>query len=612
LVLPVLAAAAACLLPACRPAGRGQRPNVLLLTLDTTRADRLGCYGHTNAVTPNLDRLAREGAQLLSLSTVAPITLPAHASLFTGLYPPEHGLRVNGQGRLPSDVPTLAESFKAAGYETAAFVAFTVLASDYGLDKGFGAYRVPSAKSVDACGADTRTPFEPDTDDTPYVRANRMADQALTWLTLQGQRKRGARAKPWFAWVHFYDPHYPRHWNLRDVGPGFKDPYDAEIALMDQQLGRLLRFLEESGQAGNTIVLAVGDHGEGLGDHDEYAHSMLTYEEVIQVPGIIRFPGRVPPGRRLEGTASIVQLAPTLLDLAGLAPEARLRSVWQSLKWPERAAQSGRNAPDARADSLAAELESPSGAAVDRAAYFESDYPYQVYGWSPLRGVRQGKWKYILAPERELYDLARDPRERENRHAQEPAAAAALERLLADLQDVMVSRAPEKVKLSDQAFRELKSLGYLAGSQEVASDMIDIAKLPDPKKVVRAAQLSASVTVGLSRGDFSDAVVDMALEAVRIVPQSAEFAGLLAQVRELRGERKEAIAVYRQALALSPSDARYWYNLSVNLSAEGQRAEADEALRKAAALDPANATIRQALQKLGWDGSPNRPPVPAR
>ncbi|MFH1038013.1 MAG: sulfatase, partial [PVC group bacterium] len=280
---------------------REPRPNLLLITMDTTRADRLGCYGYPGARTPALDDLAGSGITFHRFFSNVPLTLPSHATIMTGLYPPEHGCRVNGGCRLGDDIQTLAEVFSAHGYRTGAFVAAFVLDRKFGLDRGFDVYDdydVPAADDIYDESAMYR-----------YRRADRVADAVLKWLDEHS-------GEPFFCWVHFFDPHRPYYFSPAP-GEGLSGAYDREIAFMDSQIGRLTGFLRDRGLRGRTVIIALGDHGEGLGDHGEEEHGLLLYNPVMRVPLLISDPFPGGPGKNIDALLSTVDLFPTILDIFG-------------------------------------------------------------------------------------------------------------------------------------------------------------------------------------------------------------------------------------------------------------------------------------------------------
>src|SRR5262249_10006680 len=393
------------------------RPNVLLITLDTTRADRLGCYGYSAALTPALDRLAAEGVLFEQACTPAPLTLPAHASLMTGLYPREHGLITNGRGRLDENVSTLAESFRHGGYDTAAFVGSFVLHSKFGLDRGFMAYD------------DDMTHTDPTEHGMHRQRdGRRVVDSALAWLE---QR----RKKPFFGWVHLYDPHVPYQAHADEFGDRFQQrPYDGEIAYVDRLVQRLVDHLRQNRLWERTLIVVVGDHGESLGEHDEQEHGLTLYNSVLQVPWIWAGRGVTAAGRRVPQPVSLVDLRPTLLDAAGLR---------------DPAPTSGR--------SLRAALTGGEIAAGE--CYSATDEPLLAQGWSPLRSLTTSRWKYIRTPEVELYDLASDPQETRNLAADQAEQVQDLDDRLVSREQALVTRQAAAVALSPKERQALESLG---------------------------------------------------------------------------------------------------------------------------------------------------------
>src|SRR5438093_1706910 len=376
-----------------RPPGAGL--NVLLVTLDTTRADRLGCYGYAGARTARLDRLAAEGVRFENAFADAPITLPSHASLLTGLYPFEHGVRNNGNFYLPDRFETLATLLRKRGYRTAAFVSSFVLDRRYGLARGFESYddRMEEAVALGSGGEAER-------------RGDRTALACTRWL--EGYAAQRA-STPFFVWLHLYDPHEPYR-----PPPPFRElfadhPYDGEVAFADVVVASVLEKLAQLGLLDRSLVVVVADHGESLGDHGEETHSMFLYESAIRVPLILWRPGVLPAGRVVASPVRTVDVAPTILDILGEPPLA---------------------APHAR--SLRGTID---GRAPERPAaiYAETYVPKLYLNGAALRALREDRYKLIDAPRPELYDLDRDPGETQNRLEQEPALAnglrAELERL---------------------------------------------------------------------------------------------------------------------------------------------------------------------------------------
>src|SRR5262245_53699638 len=407
---------------ACAGGGSGSAslPNVLLVTIDTLRADHLGCYGHAAAVTPTLDALAARVVRSETAVSHVPLTGPSHASILTGRTPLGHGLRDNGGYVLPREVGTAAEDFKRAGYRTAAFVSGFSLDRRFGMDRGFETY-------------DDHLPRGNDRRRTPYVErfADATTSAAVRWLA----RPAEVPPRPFFLWIHYYDPHAPYE-PPGDLAARYRDaPYDGEIAFVDRQLARVLAALEEQGSLSRTLVLATADHGESLGEHGEGTHGLFLYDATLRVPWILAGPD-VPRGRVSRTVAREIDTLPTLLAYAGIAARGDIEG--RSL----RPAVEGR------------EME-------DRPAYAESLYPQREYGWAPLFAWRTARFKYIDAPKPELYDLESDAREAMNRVAEEASRANELRRKLHDARERPVPTATAPVE--PETAERLAALGYVGG-----------------------------------------------------------------------------------------------------------------------------------------------------
>lgn len=411
----LLIALASAYLAAALSRGKHSGLNLVLITLDTTRADRIGAYGCADAGTPNLDRLAREGALFEQVESVAPLTLPAHCSLFTGRFPFQHGVRENGMP-LPPQEQTLAQVLQAEGVRTGAFVASYVLDSRWGLARGFDTYDGP--------------PHAPRTEQGVRGSDRRPADQvvsrALAWLDSTSSRR-------FFVWLHFYDAHAPYDATSREGPiPG----YQPAIGFMDAQIGRLLTFLDVHRLRDRTVVVIVGDHGESLGDHGELTHGLFVYESVTRVPLIIDAPGDGMHGRRIPAVTRSVDVMPTILNLLHL---------------PSRPSISGRSL----VPQMTGQVSDPN-----LAAYAETMYPRDRFGWSELRAVRNGRFKFIAAPRPELYDLQTDPGERVNLYETRPTLAATLAEGLRALEGSHTVAAQPVV--DPDAAARLATLGYIS------------------------------------------------------------------------------------------------------------------------------------------------------
>ncbi|HEY0556959.1 MAG TPA: sulfatase, partial [Thermoanaerobaculia bacterium] len=365
LAAPLLAAFAAASAPAAAvtaATAKPARPNLVLITMDTTRADHLGAWGYPYAHTPNLDALAARGTRFVRCDTAAPITLPSHASILTGLFPPRHGVRDNGTFVLSPKVETLAERLAARGYDTAAVVSAVVLARRQGLDQGFRVYD-------DDLGAG-------------YTQGSLVSERTADATTAAALKAMAGLKAPFFLWVHYYDPHeeYRPPTRFADAARGPSRLYDGEIAFMDEQIGELLKRLPAG-----TDVLAVGDHGEMLGEHGEATHGLLLYKAARRVPLLFAGPD-VPAGRVSDCLVRTVDIAPTLLGLAG-APVGKLGLDGRGL------------------------LPLAAGKDCSRETYTESFLPFFAYKWYPLRSLGDDRFLYMKAPKSSLYDLAGDPGE---------------------------------------------------------------------------------------------------------------------------------------------------------------------------------------------------------
>jgi arylsulfatase A-like enzyme/Flp pilus assembly protein TadD len=501
---------------------------VVLLTLDTTRADALGAYGGKGASTPALDALAARGTRWTGAVTPVPLTLPAHASLLTGLVPPEHGIHDNGTAVLPKDVPTLAAAFAARGYATAAFVASRVLDRRFGLDRGFQVYddKAP-AEQIGEYGY-------------PERNARQMTDAALEWLA-----KRPA-GKPFFLWVHYYDPHAP-------YSPPGVDPrapagqlYAGEVTYMDREIGRLLGGLP--GGAERCLIAAVGDHGESLGEHGERTHGVFVYHSTLHVPLIVAGPG-VPRGKAVAEAAPALRLASTLLRLAGAAGPF------------------GEPLP-----GLGGTGGKPGGT-----IYAESRFPLTAYGWSPLEAVFDGRWKLIVAPRPELYDLGSDPGETRNLLNDRREDAR---RLKGALQAAQRSFKPRKAEAADpELARSLQSLGYASGSGSSGKGTID----PKDGIPLLAEFMAAKET--MQRGDPRSAVAKLA-GLVRRSPGNIPFLTNLGAAQLAAGDGEAAIATYRRAAGENPKLDFLHKNLADAYARLGRTEEARKEYELTLELNP--------------------------
>jgi arylsulfatase A-like enzyme/Flp pilus assembly protein TadD len=521
---------------------RPQTPNLLLVTIDTLRADHVGAYGASGAKTPVLDRLAAEGRRFTTAIASAPLTLPSHASILTGLYPPHHGVRYNGISRLQPSFETLTERLHDAGYATGAVVGSYVLAARYGLDQGFEHY-----------DDDTRAHGNPA--ERPAVE---VSDAAIAWL------ERAER--PFFLWVHYYDPHekYAPPEPFRSAFAG--RPYDGEIAYVDSELGRLIGALATRGELERTLIAVTADHGESLGEHSELTHSYSLYDAVLAVPLVFRGPG-VAAGPPLEGVVRTVDLAPTLSSLLGLPPAQESDGVDLSVLW------SGVSDPP------------------DRFAFAETLATRLEHGWSPLFAIRTRHHHYVRAPRRELYELESDPGQVRNQlESGSPSPTA--DALDAEITRILAGQLNTTERSADDEAREqLRSLGYLIPERELPETGID------PKDGLIALR-----ALELEEGDAAFAAHDLVrAEAIfsRVVerlPGSAYARAMLALCYLQTGRAPKAIPHLEAALRLSPELADHYTALLGDarlLTGDLDAALAD--YERAARLNPENPTAQIGL-----------------
>ena len=538
----VLCAAAA---SACGKAAEPRPPNVLLITIDTLRADRLGCYGRSSAATPAIDGLAREGLRFERAYTPVPLTLPAHATLLTGLEPAAHGLLDNGMVARHLGVPTLAERLSGAGYDSGAFVAAHVLNRIFGLDRGFALYDDGPPEADEGEGF-----FHGVAD------ARGRVDAALAWL----RRPRGG---PFFLWVHLFDVHAP-HVAPEGFGERFEDAYDGEVAYVDAQIARLLRALDTMGVAGETLVVLTADHGEGLGEHGEETHGILLHDATLHVPLVLRLPGRVRAGASSVRVVGLADVAPTVLELAGLPPNARVHGT-----------------------SL---LREPAAA---RPLWAASEYPARQYGWAALRSLRSDGMKYVEAPRPELFDLARDPGELRNLAPERPGEVAQWSARLRETERSLAAlRTAEAPAEADAETRErLAALGYARSAAPAARG--DTGRV-DPKDGVAEVGVIDRAYDALQRGDTAGAVARFADAVLRFPTSPAAWTGR-GLASEAAGDRKAAEAYLRRAEALDPARAETLLRLAALAEARGDRGEELRVRRRLALLFPRHAASRRQL-----------------
>jgi arylsulfatase A-like enzyme/Tfp pilus assembly protein PilF len=522
---------------------------VVLVSIDTLRADHVGCYGADFARTPTLDRLAAEGVRFAAAISPAPLTLPAHTTLLTGIDPPLHGVRHNSIFRLSREIPTLAERMQKAGFATAAFVGAFVLEARYGLARGFDLY-------------DDRMAARPSSDQVGYAErpANHVVDAASAWI--EGAPRR------FLLWVHFYDPHLAHSPPAGFAAAFAERPYDGEIAFVDAQIARLLAALERRFGSEGVLVVVTSDHGESLGEHGEPSHSYGLYDATQRVPLILRGPG-LPAGRVVESQVRLQDVAPTLLARVGAEPLPGATGLSLEPLWRGREAE------------------------AERVAYAETLATRLDHGWSPLFAVRTGRFKYVRAPRPELFDLRHDPRETRNLAESEPARLEELSHLLDQHLDgsrpvrADIQASPEETAL-------LERLGYVVPSASALAGDPTRVEGPDPKERLGLLKLINGAGHAFQEGRAGeflaelDATGEKGAIARSLMAIAAHWAG-----DPVRGERE-----IRAALDANPGRADFLVILGQALEAQGRDAEARAAYEQARARQPAGAMPYLGLGRL--------------
>jgi arylsulfatase A-like enzyme/Flp pilus assembly protein TadD len=531
--------------PALASPAASDRPNIILITVDTLRADRLGCYGYVQAHTPVIDKLAAGGFRFSRATAQVPLTLPSHYSILTGTLPAEHGVHDNAAGN-PAGPPLVSQFLQKQGYQTAAFVSSYVLDSSFGLDRGFDRYSSNFDVSL-AASSDLGSLAWP---------ALTTVQQSIDWI--------GTAKAPFFVWIHFYDLHTPYHPPERFARLFPQSPYDAELAYIDSSIGMLLRFLGQKGLAGNTDIVLTADHGEGLGDHQEPGHGYFVYESTLHVPLVVYLPKAAPAGKVVERLVESIDIAPTLLRLAGLPP-----------------------GPAMPGEELC-ELHS-CAASPDRWVYFESLYPQREFGWAPLRGLKNERFKYIDAPRPELYDLRSDSGERNNIFNQRPAVAQEIKRKLNALPTA--NAAPQQ--LSPEIQKRLAALGYVSGAEGSRADP-GKHPLKDPKDELPNYLAIASALQLVSSGQSQAAIASME-SLLTADPGVAAARFILAGEYEKQGELLQAAGQYGRILEQQPANFLASLDLALLCARQGKFDDSVAWYRHALELQPGSALAHVGL-----------------
>ncbi len=537
LAIPLLALA----LAGC---SRGGRNSVLLVTLDTTRAEALGAYGNPHPVTPILDRLAAEGVLFEQAYTVAPLTLPAHASMLTGLVPPRHGVRDNGLAALPRSAVTLAERARDEGFQTAAFLGSVVLDEGFGLEQGFERYEAPA-----------RSFYNGPTMGYAERPAAEVARLAASWLQERDPER------PFFLWAHFWDPHAPYAPAPELKARAGNNGYLGEIAGCDAALGKLLAALRQEGLDDSTLVIVVADHGEAFGEHGELSHGPFTWNTTLRVPLILRRPDGRRAGERVRTVASVVDVYPTALAAMGLAREA------------------GRGA----LDGVSLYDDEPPRA---RGAYFESYYGYLNFGWHPLAGWVGPQGKLVHGPKARFFELASDPKEEQDLAAERASEIAAARKALIELAG-RGALARDAEGLDPELKRSLQSVGYAAFASEGTELPAPLAELALPDPHARTEELSEVQRAGGLIESQGYAEAETLLRAlVSRNPDNHHAWDRLALCLMRMNRHREAIAPLERVLAAAPGNADSWNYLAACRLVSGDEEKALAAFTRALELDP--------------------------
>jgi arylsulfatase A-like enzyme/Tfp pilus assembly protein PilF len=484
----------------------GSPPDVILITLDTTRRDRLSCYGFAKKTTPNLDRIAAEGILFQTACTPVPVTLAAHASIMTGQYPFEHGVRHNGSYVLSDSAVTLSEMLKGKGYDTGAVVAAFPVDHRFGLSQGFDQY-----DDRFVAGAAAR---EGDTPQRPGTEVTRLA---LQWVDQH-------KGRPFFLWAHYFEPHAPYHPPEPFLSRFSGDPYSGEVACMDAAIGQLMDGLRSRGVLDRTLLVVVGDHGEGLGEHKELTHSTFIYGATQWVPFLLKLPegkafaGRAWRNQRIGGLVSLTDVLPTVWNVLGYSKVDLPRVSGKSLL----------------------PLICGNGAGHDW-LYHETLVPDLDFGLSELRGLQTGRWKYIRAPQGELYDLDKDPQEASNLAAREKERVREME---SQLQGILKGErgASVPVAMDQETIEKLRSLGYLQGAPSAPA-----VTRTDPKELPEVGMATARAQAFGDAGRPGEALA--VLDSLLLVrPQTRLALRLRGHYLVQLGRGAEALDAYQKAL----------------------------------------------------------------
>ncbi len=512
--------------------------NVLLVTLDTTRSDRIGCYGYQRAETPNIDWIASKGVRFENAYCQVPLTLPSHCSIFTGTYPIYHRVRNNGFYYLGTEHLTLSEILKEKGFKTAAFVSSFTVDSRFGLDQGFDYYDDDFLEK----GIAKNFTSERKAEDVFRAFSN--------WFDKNHSQK-------FFIWVHFYDPHLPYNPPSPFKEKYSERPYDGEIAYMDVYVGKIVEKLREKNLLERTLIILAGDHGEALGEKDEVDHGLFIYDVSMRVPFIIFSPSHLPQKRVIRSRVRLIDIMPTVLDMLEISesPEIQGQSLLPFISKKKK---------------------------KDLPSYIETYMPREYYAWSELVGFIDGEWKYIKAPKPELYNLKSDPGENNNLFQRERKISSRLEEGLQRLLEKYSSEKEGKRKLTPEEEARLRSLGYL--STDLSGELKG-KKLPDPKDKIQEYAIYAHARKYEYEKDYERAERNY-LELIRLNPDSPWNYVNLALLYEKMGRLEDSIRIMEKGRKMLPDSIVILSRLSLFYMKEAKPKEAFETSQAVLEIDP--------------------------
>lgn len=485
---------------------RAPKTNVLLITLDTTRADRIGEYGYKKDITPNIDALARQGVLFETALTQVPLTLPSHCTIMTGTAVPYHKVRTNGSYFLPEALDTLAEILKRNNYHTSAFISSFTVDSRFGIAQGFDVYN----QNLDVRGGEIKAY-------SSERRAEKVYNDFAEWFGKKSD-------DPFFSWVHFYDPHDPYE-PPEPFASKYKDnPYDGEIAYMDQYVGKILDLLKSKGVLENTLVVIVGDHGEAFGEHGEFGHQVFCYEENLRVPFIIAGK-QLPKDKRIARRVDIMSVMPTILDILDIQVPKKIQG-----------------------DSLLPLVQGEQ--LKHKGFYFESKFGNEAMGCAEIKGWLELDYKYIHVPQPELYNLEKDPLEKNNLYAGKEAVAMGMKRKMEDyIKKTATAQFDSGRKMSAAEIKKLESLGYLTSSGNTSSS----GNLPDAKTLIQGWSHYLKGNEMLRTQDKEEAIRHYT-EAVRLNPGFTWPYSRLAFLYSEKGDNEKAGEMFKEGIKRNPND----------------------------------------------------------